>query len=601
MYELKNLTKKYQQTTVLENVDFEFPEKGLVVIMGESGTGKSTLLNMLSGLDADYEGVVSVGGQNLKELTTQERMNYRKDYVGVIFQDYQLLEGYTALENVVLSSFVHQNRGPKSRERKALQQLEKMGLADKSHQKIETLSGGQKQRVAIARALLNDPKIILADEPTGALDRQTATEIMAVIQEIAQEKLVVLITHDPYICEFADEVLTIGSQQIMVQRPLEKMPISHQESLALEKYPRIPTAKLALKNVKVNLGHYLLISLIFAIGAICTLVSLSSNNMIEQSISDFQNKNSALSNGYIKDEDGNSKAAFERLQKDQRVTDVYKQYILKDLTLKYQQNEVLLAEKYPMPKGKEVFSYGGMPRKNKKEVAISGTLAKKFKPNINELIGDNLTVMINNQSQTLTISGICNAGYDDIFLSSDIEQSYYQNVSTEKWYSVSFDVKSFNEVLPVYQTLTKAKITVEMATREVAAMMKSFAKIKQLFMIVTSLIALVCLFIVIIMLSKLQKTRQKMIGLLGAIGFKSSHIRGMIAWENRLLALLATSITGVLVGVCFSIAKVVNFPIILSLKQVSVTMGMTFIIVLGIGFILKQLSMKQSIMDSLKS
>lgn len=183
MFKLTNLTKKYAGKTILSDVHYQFPNQGLVCLLGDSGVGKSTLINIFAGLDTDYEGSVMIGGYLLKEQTADQLANYRKDTIGFVFQDYQLLEGYSALENVCYPMSL-QPMDSKEVTTLALDYLKKMGLEAQAHQKIETLSGGQKQRVAIARAQMNQPRVILADEPTGALDSKNTEEVMKRLKKL---------------------------------------------------------------------------------------------------------------------------------------------------------------------------------------------------------------------------------------------------------------------------------------------------------------------------------------------------------------------------------------------------------------------------------
>lgn len=186
MIAIKNLTKQYGGTPVLENAAFTFPNQGLFRILGPSGCGKTTLLNLLAGFDRDFSGEISVNGTALSGLSDRELCAYRRDNIGFVFQSYHLLPGYTALQNVLLASEAAGVSPGESRP-KAQALLEKLSLAQQAGKKIETLSGGQKQRTAIARALMNDPAILLADEPTGALDRANANQIMELLKALSRD------------------------------------------------------------------------------------------------------------------------------------------------------------------------------------------------------------------------------------------------------------------------------------------------------------------------------------------------------------------------------------------------------------------------------
>lgn len=180
MIELKSLNKSYGENVIFENISFSFPDTGLVCILGPSGCGKSTLLNLLAGFDSDFTGDILVNGVSLSEMNDSQLSSYRRENIGFVFQNYKLLTGYTALENILLAS---------NDEKKANKLLESVGLYEKANQRAETLSGGQKQRVGVARALINSPSLILADEPTGALDRKNSSEIMALLKSFPKKDL----------------------------------------------------------------------------------------------------------------------------------------------------------------------------------------------------------------------------------------------------------------------------------------------------------------------------------------------------------------------------------------------------------------------------
>lgn len=597
MYRLNNVTKKYRNQVILDEVSFVFPERGLVCLMGESGTGKSTLLNLLAGLDNDYQGKINFEQQDLSRLSANELTHYRKDYIGLVFQDYQLLEGYTALENVLMVGQLHKMRRV---EKRATGLLEEVGLAEQVNQKIEQLSGGQKQRVAIARALLNDPKVILADEPTGALDRKTANDIMGLIQKVAKERLVILITHDPKICEFADGVISIEDKKIVVNKFNSNELLVDEATFKLTPYSKIKTSKLALKNVKVNIMPYLLLALMFAVAATSVLFSFSANNIMGQSIQQFQEKNSALSNGYIKLTEKNGKDVLAQLKTDSRISNCYQQIILKDIALSFKDKEIQLPEVFPTPKAKESISYGVMPRISKNEIAISGTLAKQLNSKIDELIGETIKVLVNQKELSLKISGIYNAGYDDLFISSDIEQQLMGQVTDSDAYSISFDVRDFKEIPLVYDRLVKDKLKPEMAVDEVKSMLTSFDKIKTIFMIITVLVLAVCLFILLVMLNKLQGTREKLVALLVALGFNRKIISRFLAKENALLALLSTVMTVILVVAVKSVAKIGGLSIMITSNQLIVLLVASFVIVWLLSGLLKQKLLRVSVIETLK-
>ncbi len=205
----------------LYDVNVEFDKGELVSIVGESGSGKSTLMNLIGGLDSDFSGGIIAGGQNLSKLTDKELDKYRKNHVGFVFQSFNLISHLSILDNVTLALTLS-NVSEKEKVERATTILKRVGLADQLKKKPTQLSGGQKQRVAIARALINDPEIIIADEPTGALDSGTSMQILEILKEIADSgKLVIMVTHSEKVASVSSRVVEISDGKIIGDRKNE--------------------------------------------------------------------------------------------------------------------------------------------------------------------------------------------------------------------------------------------------------------------------------------------------------------------------------------------------------------------------------------------
>ena len=204
MLELKKIKKDYKTGDfiqhALKNIDLSFRENEFVAILGPSGSGKTTLLNIIGGLDRYTTGDLIIDGKSTKKFKDKDWDAYRNHAVGFIFQSYNLISHISVLENTMMGMTLS-GVSFRERKRKALELLDKVGLKDHAYKKPNQLSGGQMQRVAIARALANDPKIILADEPTGALDSKTSMQIMELIKEISKDKLVIMVTHNKELAE----------------------------------------------------------------------------------------------------------------------------------------------------------------------------------------------------------------------------------------------------------------------------------------------------------------------------------------------------------------------------------------------------------------
>lgn len=219
MIELKAIHKSYQvgnhQLKVLKGIDMQIGAGELVSVMGSSGSGKSTLLNILGILDDYDSGSYHLDGTIIQKLTEKKAAYYRNQFIGFVFQSFNLLSFKNAMENVALPLY-YQKVSRKKRNKKALEYLALVGLKDWAEHLPHELSGGQKQRVAIARALISNPKIILADEPTGALDSTTSLEVMDIFREVNKKGItVIIVTHENDIAHMTDKIIRLHDGQIV--------------------------------------------------------------------------------------------------------------------------------------------------------------------------------------------------------------------------------------------------------------------------------------------------------------------------------------------------------------------------------------------------
>ncbi|HSR65536.1 MAG TPA: ABC transporter ATP-binding protein [Xanthomonadaceae bacterium] len=219
---IRNLHKTYQRgperIDVLNGLDLDIAQGDFVALMGPSGSGKTTLLNLIGGLDTPSSGEIEVGGQRIDRLTSGQLAHWRSNNVGFVFQFYNLMPTLTAQKNVELPLLLTRLSSAQRR-RNAEIALELVGLKDRARHRPSELSGGQQQRVAIARAIVSDPTLLICDEPTGDLDRQSAEEILTLLQELNRThgKTIVMVTHDPKAAEYATHTLHLDKGNLVEQ------------------------------------------------------------------------------------------------------------------------------------------------------------------------------------------------------------------------------------------------------------------------------------------------------------------------------------------------------------------------------------------------
>lgn len=221
MIEIRNLTKTYNYKksnafTALRDISLTIHDGEMTAVIGASGSGKSTLLNMIGCIDSAEEGECVIDGTDVNALGENQRTEFRSKNIGFVIQDFALIESYTVLDNVLIPTyFVKKQKGTNAKE-KAIGLLKRLGLGGMEKKPVSKLSGGQKQRVAIARALINEPSILLADEPTGALDSKTSAEIMELFGSLNEQgRTVVIVTHDRNIAEQCGRMIEISDGRIV--------------------------------------------------------------------------------------------------------------------------------------------------------------------------------------------------------------------------------------------------------------------------------------------------------------------------------------------------------------------------------------------------
>ena len=297
MLQIKNISKKYTTgdfvQTALNNVSLNFRDNEFVAILGPSGSGKTTLLNIVGGLDRYDTGDLIINGISTKKYKDKDWDSYRNHTIGFVFQSYNLIPHQSILSNVELALTIS-GISKKERKERAKQALTDVGLGEQIHKRPNQLSGGQMQRVAIARALVNNPDILLADEPTGALDSDTSVQVMELLKEVAKDKLVIMVTHNPELANlYANRIVRVKDGHILDDsNPFElndkKIAPPEHKNMGKSSMSFLTSLALSFNNLKTKKGRTFLTAFAGSIGIIGIALILSLSTGVNQYITDIQ-------------------------------------------------------------------------------------------------------------------------------------------------------------------------------------------------------------------------------------------------------------------------------------------------------------------------
>lgn len=607
MINISNLYKSFGETKIYEGTTYDFKENKLTCFFGPSGSGKSTLLNLIAGFDTQYEGDIIVNENKLKELSLDELSQYRFNNIGFVFQNYNLLKGYSSLENVLMGIHLNEDVSMENKVDKARELLSSLGLEPQINQAIETLSGGQKQRVAIARALINEPKIILADEPTGAVDGDATKEIMEILKSISKEKTVIVITHDEEVADYADEIIEIKDYSITVKKSNdfnEEVAVTSDSHRIMEnkktKLNKKISQKLSLKNFKIHLFQFALAALIIAFGSAAFIGSLSTKKITDNLINDFKEKNFFYNIGQVpvfyegKKVNEDIEKSYDYLKNHKDIENVYYQYDIEGVKLINGDKSLDIPIKVPTATAKETMAYGEMPRPGKKEIVISSNVANRLVDDVKSIIGKDVKLQFKSSSGNLEeiklkVTGLSNSQYQDFILDSETEKKVYEkaDVNKENPTAVSFVVKDFEKISAIDKELKENKIGVFTKAQEVDAFQDSFTSLLKLYSIISILILVVGLAVSAIMLCKVSVERYSEVGLLGALGYSKANIKKILNGENVCFALVAIVSSSVLIlgldmfykiQFGYGLSLEVSHFLLLILINLVLTMGLTTLI-----------------------
>ena len=614
---LNNVKKSYKlgdgtEFPVLKGINVSFEKGELVSIIGESGSGKSTLMNIIGGLDSKFEGEVLVGGKNIGSFTEKELDIYRKNKIGFIFQSFNLVPHLTILDNVALALTLSNVKRSEQVER-AKEMLEKVGLKDHIHKKPNQLSGGQMQRVAIARALINDPEMIVADEPTGSLDSQTTQQILDIITQIAQEgKLVLLVTHSEHVAECSSRVIRIADGQIVEDR--QGITLTPKETAETAKTKEISknlnfagAIKLAFKNMREKKMRNILVAVGASIGIMSIMLMLSIGNGIKTYIRDTMESlanplaievtmpeeedtpamgpEAFLSNTYFTQEDIDRLGAVEHVSATEEHFSAFamgtaiasiddKQAPLMMVSTLSQYNEYDLAE-------------GTMANKN--EIIINEAVKEEL--GMDDIVGKTITVSVQVDNRQIVIDTVVSGVLSDETspMSGGMSQVYlYYDDLKQACAEQDYDLMptSIMLIADMEENVDGIKSTVTdmgYGSSMQETMVETFTTMLDLFTGVLAGIAGISLLVSAIMIlgvlyiSVVERTRE--IGVMKAIGARRKDIRRIFISESFILGLAG----GIIATVITFIIMFIGNAVIQSHFGVNMILISPYYVLFGIG------------------
>ena len=555
MIYLNNVSKKYKDLDILLHANYRFKDGTLTCVLGNSGAGKSTLLNLIAGLDIDYDGEIENLCFKEKNFSNKNLSNYRFNNVGFIFQDYHLLNGYTVLENVIMGAHLDSELTKEEKIEKALNLLTELGLKNKANQMVHELSGGQKQRASIARALMNDPKIILADEPTAALDELNSDGVMKILKRLARNRTVIVITHSEKVSKYADEIVCLKNHTIEIVKEKERYELDYSKESqtftakkAKEIVPKLNSKLLfwiAIRNFRIHFLKNLLAIVLISLGTVSFISTLGIKNTIKNEIQSFKEKNDYYSKGSIAFSKKPLSEGLTYLQTLPNVKDVYYQYNLQNINLKYDHKNKHLDTKSPTFISSDLsMIYGDMPKDNRNEISLCLSVSSSLSKNINQLVGKYVDFeYFDKEGQKhkikMKVSGISNDTFDNFTMSTKLEKKIYKEVAKGEASAIAFSVKNFEDIPKIHRLLKSKGYDIYTKEKDIRAFKNSFADTIKLFTILSNLLLLLFISVSFIIIYRISITRYSEVGILSCLGYSTRNLSKILRRETVLFCLLS--------------------------------------------------------------
>lgn len=576
--ELKDIHKSYyvnkEPFPVLKGIDLKFERGEFVSILGESGGGKSTLMNIIGGLDHAYEGDVLLEGKSMHAANEKDLDSYRRQTIGFIFQSFNLISHLTLLDNVMVSLEMT-NMTRAEQVKRATDLLTQVGLAEHIHKHPNQISGGQKQRVAIARALASDPDVIIADEPTGALDSQNTKEILELMDGIAESgKLVICVTHSQDVANHGTRIVHMEDGQINEDRQLkEPFPIEGQQLSTKTKHLSFrSTLKMSLQHMRYNLKRNLLIIFGGSIGIFSVILMLSLGNgvkgyMNDQIMSQI-NPTTIQVAKKVDDQSASAKAVevtkadrdkIDKIAGTQSVVPGY--YVANGAQLQHgdKTQRIMQFQTWNKTEKASDITTGHKPGQN--EILLTKDTAKKFDKNYKALVGKTISLSLTAMgddnkpvamSRDLKVSGIIKSGTDaasydtlnsmykaqNVTLRANFAAVSMKDVQTTK--TVQTKIKDINVNGKKAFVITGAGAILDSLNTYISLAFYVLAGIAAISLLVSAIMIIVVLYISV-------SERTKEIGVLRALGVRRRDVRNLFVSEAFFIGLFS-AVLGIILG-----------------------------------------------------
>ncbi|MBC1460468.1 ATP-binding cassette domain-containing protein [Listeria welshimeri] len=610
MLEITQLKKSYKlgkknETPVLKNINVTIKDGEFAAIIGKSGSGKSTLLNIISGLDTDYSGKVLYNGEDLQDIDLDL---YHFNHIGFIFQSFHLVNHMSVIENVKVPLYLNPELSESDRNERALDLLKQVGLVEFANKKPTQLSGGQKQRVAIARSLANNPDMIIADEPTGALDSVTSEEIIKLLKDLTKlGTTVIVVTHDLNIADKTDAILRLADGEVVSFE--RKKEVTEQFSPKKEKKLRLngwATAKISFQSFFNRKFRNLLVALGTSIGIIAILLAFGLGNGVTQSLSKIFGTTFSPNQitTYYK-EDGGSKSPepttpltsseikkIKQLYKDEAISEVYERTTIQGIKFEYDdkyldgvssemQEANFKASRYKDYTVKDEYLLSGkMVTSDEAGAVIPSSIARAIlgkndsdeltKSDGDKLIDKKITLLYaGRNSETANtvkietvIRGITNPSKEGFARGFDVStktmDDFIKTTEIEKpILSVDAFTKTTDQAEQVVEKYENDKAWANYSITNANAFVDTFSQFTDIIVYLIAFIAGLSLAVagvmiaIVLYIGVVERTRE--IGVFRAIGYRKRHIRGLFMMEASYIIILANILSSV---VAITIAKI---------------------------------------------